>query len=291
MLGGQRQMLSARWLHDNRLFWLRRISPLQIGEQARSPYQQQNVCVQHRHLAGCWRVVEVVFALLFSVWLLCASAVAAPSLTLEWGPSPDADVNNYRLYWGPGSGNYNGFVDLGNVTNTVFTRLVPGGHYYFVVTAMNAEGAESDPSNEIDFLIPRVKPKPPVQFRITQVLKPTTPPAVPWSGLAASACQLPAASFTATSFLSAGSAPHFLMEEDGSALVDAEGCAMTRPGSSKLGGTFSSAARSATGVRVTTRLAASSNGCNPLGPGAKSIGASERMDMSCGGGWRQAAPV
>lgn len=82
------------------------------------------------------------------------SALAAPTVSLAWDPSPDADVTNYRLYWGPGSGNYNGSSDLGNVTNTVFTQLVPGGHYYFVVTAFNAGGAESDPSNEIDYLVP-----------------------------------------------------------------------------------------------------------------------------------------
>ena len=101
------------------------------------------------------------------LFALCASA--APSLSLWWGPSPDADVNNYRLHWGPGSGNYNGFADLGNVTNTVFTQLVPGARYFFVVTAMNAAGEESPPSNEIDFQIPGGKPGAPttLHFPIT----------------------------------------------------------------------------------------------------------------------------
>lgn len=99
--------------------------------------------------------LRTIAGLLLIAFALCASA--APSISLEWGPSPDADVNNYRLYWGPGSGNYNGFADLGNVTNTVFTQLVRGAHYFFVVTAMNAEGAESDPSNEIDCVVPKVR--------------------------------------------------------------------------------------------------------------------------------------
>ncbi|MEI8347802.1 MAG: fibronectin type III domain-containing protein [Pseudomonadota bacterium] len=91
--------------------------------------------------------------LIIIFWLFAPFVVhAGPSITFTWDPSPDdslspvpsqhKDVNNYRLYWGPGSGNYNGFQDLGHVTSTVFTQLVPGGHYYFVVTCMNAEGAE-----------------------------------------------------------------------------------------------------------------------------------------------------
>lgn len=106
--------------------------------------------------------------LLFLFSLLCVSAQAAPSLLLEWGPSPDADVINYRLYWGPGSGNYNAFRDLGNITNTVFIDFSEGMHLWFVVTAMNAEGAESDPSNEIDFLFPRqILPPGTLHFTIT----------------------------------------------------------------------------------------------------------------------------
>jgi len=109
------------------------------------------------------------------------TALAAPSITLEWGPSPDADVNNYRLYWGPGSGNYTNSHDLGNVTNTVFTNIIGGAHYYFVVTAMNVEGAESDPSNEVDFKIPVTPPK---QLRIVQTLQASGSPAGPWHEVA-----------------------------------------------------------------------------------------------------------
>ncbi len=136
--------------------------------------------------------MRAIFSILPLLFALCASA--APSITLEWGPSPDdcifsnapaspECVNNYRLYWGPGSGNYTGFRDLGSVTNTVFTNLVAAAHYFFVVTAMSASGAESDPSNEIDFVAPPAKPKPPTEFRITQSLQAAASPAGPWSAI------------------------------------------------------------------------------------------------------------
>ena len=104
--------------------------------------------------------MKKLFLSLFTFLLMGVSIFAAPTVSLAWDPSPDSDVTNYRLYWGPGSGNYNGSSDLGNVTNTIFTQLVPGGHYWFVVTAINAGGAESDPSNEIDFLVPNTNTSP-----------------------------------------------------------------------------------------------------------------------------------
>lgn len=88
------------------------------------------------------------------------TAYSAATVSLAWDPSPDADVINYRIYSGQGSGNYNWSKDFGNVTNCVITNLVPGVHYWFVATCMNVGGAESDPSNEIDYLVPAANTPP-----------------------------------------------------------------------------------------------------------------------------------
>jgi hypothetical protein len=116
---------------------------------------------------------------LFSIWLLLCTfiASAAPIVSLAWDPSPDADVVNYRLYWGPSSGVYDGSRDLGNVTNTVHANIVAGGHYFFVVTAFNAAGAESDPSNELDYQVPVTPPK---KLRLVQTLQAAATPFGPW---------------------------------------------------------------------------------------------------------------
>lgn len=131
-------------------------------------------------------------------FVISHSAFAAPSISFEWGASPDATniilewrPNNYRLYWGPGSGNYTNFSDLGNVTNTVFTNLTVGTRQYFVVTARNVAGLESDPSNELNFLVPK-KPRPPVEFRIVQSLQSAATPLGPWREIGTLASLLPA---------------------------------------------------------------------------------------------------
>lgn len=118
------------------------------------------------------RTLIAILPFLFAFWTQGASPIS-----LEWDPSPDADVVNYRLYWGPVSATYTNHADVGNVTNTVFSQVAGGGHYYFVVTALNAGGAESDPSNEVDYQAPVTPPK---RLRITQSLQAAAAPVGPW---------------------------------------------------------------------------------------------------------------
>ena len=104
---------------------------------------------------------KLAYSAICLVLLIVLGLQAGPIVSLAWDPSPDADVNKYRLYWGPSSGVYNGSKDLGNVTNTIFDQLQPATRYFFVVTAFNEAGAESDPSNELDYLTPGGKPRKP----------------------------------------------------------------------------------------------------------------------------------
>lgn len=79
-------------------------------------------------------------------------ALTSSTVTVKWNKSPDKSVKGYRLHCGLTSGrNYSRFVDVGNVTTYTFTNLIPGETYYCVVTAYNASGKESGPSNEISF--------------------------------------------------------------------------------------------------------------------------------------------
>ena len=81
-----------------------------------------------------------------------APALTSSTVTVSWNKSPDKAVKGYRLHCGLTSGrNYSRFVDVGNVTTYTFTNLIPGKTYYCVVTAYNASGKESGPSNEISF--------------------------------------------------------------------------------------------------------------------------------------------
>ena len=91
--------------------------------------------------------------------------VLAASITLVWDRSPSPDVLLYRVYTGiqsmlvgnpPLTGNSvtDGTMEF-TVTGLSFRTL-----YFFVVTAINGDGAESAYSNEVTY-----EPLPPGQVR------------------------------------------------------------------------------------------------------------------------------
>jgi hypothetical protein len=93
--------------------------------------------------------------LILCLAMFFATAALADDLTFAWDPNPEADVIGYRLKFGSESGVYTRSVNVGNVTT--FTEAIDwsvenkeGTERYVVVTAYNAAGLESPPSNELD---------------------------------------------------------------------------------------------------------------------------------------------
>src|SRR5260370_21503415 len=77
---------------------------------------------------------------------------AQVSVTLAWEPSPD-QVTGYNVYVGTASGVYGSPIN--NHLSTTITLTLNGGQtYYFVVTAYDAAGVESLPSNQATFVPP-----------------------------------------------------------------------------------------------------------------------------------------
>lgn len=87
---------------------------------------------------------------------LCLSS--AQGVTLEWDPSPDPLVVGYRLYWGTESGVYDSSLTVGLTNAATVEGLAPAQTFYFVVTAANAAGIESVPSNELPYTTPLNRP-------------------------------------------------------------------------------------------------------------------------------------
>lgn len=93
--------------------------------------------------------------------VLFFSTVAwAGSVILEWDPNTEPDLAGYKIYYKIGSSGepYNGTgaaegdspIDVGNVTEFILSGLTEGLTYYFVATAYDTEGLESDYSNEVN---------------------------------------------------------------------------------------------------------------------------------------------
>jgi len=91
-----------------------------------------------------------VLALLWLAFVQGANAQV--SVTLAWDPSPDT-VAGYNVYVGTASGVYGSPIN--NHLNTTITLTLNSGQtYYFVVTAYDAAGVESLPSNQATFVPP-----------------------------------------------------------------------------------------------------------------------------------------
>ncbi len=82
--------------------------------------------------------------------------------TLDWMPpttnmdgSPLADLAGYRIYWGTTPGSYPNSVTVNNpgLASYMVENLVPST-YYFVTTAFNTSGIESEFSNIAQKTIP-----------------------------------------------------------------------------------------------------------------------------------------
>lgn len=93
---------------------------------------------------------------------ITVQSAATGSAALSWQPptlnvdgSPLTNLAGYRVYWGTSPGSYPSSVTLNNpgITTYVVNNLI-SGTYYFVVTAFNAIGAESQLSNAVSKTIP-----------------------------------------------------------------------------------------------------------------------------------------
>jgi hypothetical protein len=93
-------------------------------------------------------LIGMVFALLL---ILSPSFACAVQITLAWDSNVEPDVAGYIVYYGTRSGDYDFDVDVGDYDSITISGLVEDVMYYFTVTAYDAEGNESDFSEEITY--------------------------------------------------------------------------------------------------------------------------------------------
>jgi hypothetical protein len=104
--------------------------------------------------------VVLFLAILVIISLISSITVYAVQVTLAWDPNGEPGVAGYRIYVGYSSGNYQYFADAGNHTSLVFNNGQAGTTYFFVATAYDMSGNESEISNEIKYTFPTVAPAP-----------------------------------------------------------------------------------------------------------------------------------
>jgi hypothetical protein len=109
----------------------------------------------HRPRSGLRAVL-----LLSGLTLLANLAPAAPVLVSWTSPTTNADgpplrdLGGYRLHYGTASRLYSTHVDTDLVPSAALSGLVAGQTYYFVATAYDTPGNESQYSKEVPYTVP-----------------------------------------------------------------------------------------------------------------------------------------
>jgi hypothetical protein len=87
------------------------------------------------------------------LFLFCSCVqVIAADVSLVWDASVSSNVSGYNVYVGSSSGAYNTPITIGNQITYTVTGL-GNGTWYFALTAFDADGNESDYSNEVSLTI------------------------------------------------------------------------------------------------------------------------------------------
>ena len=135
----------------------------------------QNIDIKERALISISQADEKImvkkrcsylFLLLLAVTALSCGRTSGDfdgsfgTATLEWTApvtnsdgSALTDLAGFRVYYGTSSGSYPQSIDVGKVTTYPVPDLPRSVRYFFVVTAYNQVGVESDPSNECSRMI------------------------------------------------------------------------------------------------------------------------------------------
>ena len=97
----------------------------------------------HRGVLGT--VVGLILLLIWPVGILEADTV----VNLVWDANTEPDLAGYKIHYGTSSGRYTLAADAGRVNTGSIPNLQANTTYYFVVTAYDVAGNESQPSNEV----------------------------------------------------------------------------------------------------------------------------------------------
>lgn len=90
---------------------------------------------------------------LIAAILLLAIPLHAADVTLAWDASVSQGIAGYKIYVGTASRVYQAPIVIANQLTYTVTGLATGSTYYFAATAFDADGNESDFSNEVFQLI------------------------------------------------------------------------------------------------------------------------------------------
>jgi len=99
-----------------------------------------------------FRCLFLPFLTLLLITSFFASKALSAEVTLAWDPNSEPNLAGYKVYYGFEPGKYVYTVDVGDTTTYRVLNLDEDRPIYFVATAYDASGNESDYSKEVVFM-------------------------------------------------------------------------------------------------------------------------------------------
>lgn len=104
-------------------------------------------------------------------FFFCSLALAT-DVSFIWNPNTESDLKGYRLYQSKASGVYvkgadKAIADISVGTEVATIQITEGGKYYWVLTAYDNYGNESDFSNEVSEYFNFSAPAVPKGFKVS----------------------------------------------------------------------------------------------------------------------------
>ena len=119
------------------------------------------------------KTLSIIAILFFLLGIGGPVPAEAETIKAIWDANSEADLAGYKLYSSRASGGpYVVKADVGNAT--AYTIDISGeadGIMYFVVTAYDNNGNESEYSNEVSWTIDHTAPAPPTGCRVVKIPK------------------------------------------------------------------------------------------------------------------------
>lgn len=128
--------------------------PYQYLDGCRAAAKAEALDLQQTTDRWCWQLVHSIFKPKAGTPpppVIGNATITWEAPTLNADGTPLTDLAGYRVKWGTASGVYPNTLDVTG-TSTVVQNL-PAGSYFFRVTALDAAGNESAPSNEASKVI------------------------------------------------------------------------------------------------------------------------------------------
>jgi putative Ig domain-containing protein/glucodextranase-like protein len=88
---------------------------------------------------------------LISALMALPTLAQASTVTIAWNANTEPNIGGYLVFFGTGSGNYEGYVDVGAATTAVMNAADSTRTYYFAVAAYSTSGLRSALSAEVSW--------------------------------------------------------------------------------------------------------------------------------------------